>query len=241
MLHQCHGTLLVTLLVEVELHEHHPLAGVGIAEHHVAQQSMLGTKVEERELMLVGIVADGVAHLVVKVVHQAALLDGINLVESSRDVEANGIHVVKGLARRHLFPREPALVAASEVELVAVFAGLHRSQNWHELRQLHLANARKLVVDLLLLGLDLLLIGQVLPLAAAANAKVLAHGRRAYITIFMETYHFRFAIVMLFPAHLQVDHVARHTERHEHHHLAHTGKRLALGGNVGYFYILQYG
>lgn len=41
-----------------------------------------------------------------------------------------------------------------------------------KLGQLNLSDARKLVVDLLLLGLELLGVGQILPLASAANTEV---------------------------------------------------------------------
>ena len=78
-------------------------------------------------------------------------------------------------------------------------------------------DARQLVVNLLLLHLQLSLVRQVLPFASAADAKVLATGCRAYITIFMETHHLAFGEAVFFPLDLHVHHIARHAERHENY------------------------
>ena len=74
MLHERHCPLLITLLVIMELHEYHPLAGVGIAHHHVAQESNLLAQVEERHAAADGEIAYGVANLVLQVVHEVTFL-----------------------------------------------------------------------------------------------------------------------------------------------------------------------
>ena len=75
----------------MELEDEHPLARIAVANHHVAEQSVLLTEVIEGEVVGVGVLEDIIANLVAEVVHQPAFLDRINLVESSRDVETDGI------------------------------------------------------------------------------------------------------------------------------------------------------
>ena len=219
VLQQTLGALLVALLVVVELDEYHPLARVRVAYHDVAQQSVLLSEVEERHAGREGIVANGVANLVVQVIHEPAFLDGQNLIEGSGDVETDAVHVVELRAFGNLLACEPALVAASELQFVAVFLDVYRAHDWHELRQFYLSDACELVEHLLLLSLQLLLVGQVLPFASAADAEMLAHWLRAYVALLDEAYYFRLAVAVFLLAYLQVNHVAGHGERHENNHV----------------------
>ena len=176
MFQEVHGLLLVSRLVVMELHEKHPLAGVGVAEHKVAEQAVLGADIVERQAFLHGIAVNLIAHLVVEVVHQPAFLYGVYLVERPRDVEADGT-LRQSLAFRHplqFLGGVPASVGTAELQFVAVFPLLDGAQDGTELRQRHLADARQLVEDLRLLGLQLLGVGKRLPLAAAADAEVAA-------------------------------------------------------------------
>ena len=141
MLHHSQGALLVALHVVVELHNHQPLSRVGVAYDDVAQQSVLFPEVEERYAVLEGIVAYGIAYAVVHVVHQPAFLDGQNLVERPRDMESYAVHVVILESRCHLLSCEPSLVAASELQFVAVGRGLLRAEYRRNLRQLNLADS----------------------------------------------------------------------------------------------------
>ena len=241
VLHETQGTFVVALLVIVELHEHHPLARVRVADHDVAKQTVLLAQVEEGHAGVEGIVAYGVAYAVVEVVHEPTFLYRQNLVESSRDVEANAVHVVVDRSCRHLLACEPALVAASKLELVTILASLHAAHDGSELGQLNLAYACELVMHLLLLGFELLLVRQVLPLAASAHAKMLTHRLCALLALFYKTYNLCLAVMVFFLAHLQVHHVAGHGEGHEHHHVVHPCERFAFGGNVFYCDVLQYG
>ena len=111
-------------------------------------------------------------------------------------MKSDAVHVVVFESRRHLLAREPTLVAASKLQLVAVFSCLLRTHDGRNLRQLHLAYSAQLVIYLLLLGLELLLVGQVLPLASAAHAEMLAKWCRAYLTIFYKADHLRLAITV---------------------------------------------
>ena len=91
VLHQLLCFQLVAFLIVMELEDEHPLARIAVANHHIAEQSVLFTEVIEGEVVGVGVLEDIIANLVAEVVHQPAFLDRINLVESSRDVETDGI------------------------------------------------------------------------------------------------------------------------------------------------------
>ena len=55
----------------------------------------MGSEIEERKIVGHSIVVDLIADLVVKVVHQPAFLDGQDLVESTRNMEADGRHILE--------------------------------------------------------------------------------------------------------------------------------------------------
>ena len=69
---------------------------------------------------------------------------------------------------------KPTLVGEGELQLIAVELLLRRAQTRLHLWKLNLADTGQLVVYLLGLEAELLLIGQVLPLATAAHSKVRA-------------------------------------------------------------------
>ena len=81
-----------------------------------------------------------------------------------------------------------------------------------------------MVIHLFLLGLELLLVWQVLPLASSAHSEMLAERSLAYLTIFYKAYNLRLAVAVLLFLHLQVNHVSRHTEWHKHHHVTHANE-----------------
>ena len=197
MLHECEGTLFVTILVVVELHDNHPLARVGVADDNISKQSMLLPEVEEGESVVEGIIAYGVADTVVKVVHQPAFLDGQYLVKCSGDMESYAVHIVILESRSHLLACEPALVAASEFQFVAIFLSLCRAHDRRNLGQFHLAYASQLVIYLLLFCLQLLGVGQVLPFASTAHSEMLAKRCLAYLTILYKADYLRLTIAVL--------------------------------------------
>ena len=203
--------------------------------------------------MLYGIVAGRIANLVVQIVHQPTLLNGQNLVESTSDVEADGWiglsrsvecgvwseitlcvgtiltpHSTLLTPRFYLFLCQPSLVGTAVVELVAILLRLYAAKDGAELGQLHLSDAMQLVVDLLLLELELLLVGQILPLATATDAEVLTERCRAYLTIINKAHYLAFSEGMLLATNLHVAHIARHTERYEHHEFVPVEQTLTL-------------
>ncbi|CDA56888.1 unknown [Prevotella sp. CAG:604] len=91
LLHQFLRSLLVAFFVVMELEHKHPFACVGVANHHVSQQSMLLTQIVESIVVRIGILEYEVANLIAEVVHQPAFLDRIYLVEGSGDMKTDGI------------------------------------------------------------------------------------------------------------------------------------------------------
>ena len=224
----------------MELEHEHPLACVGVANHHISQETMLLTQVVEGIIMGVSVFEHEVANLVAEVIHQPALLDRVNLVEGTGDVETDGVLGMALLERSDgivlllregcdFLGGEPTFVGASELYLVAILLGLHAAHDRAELWQLNLADAGELVFHLFLLCLDLLSIRQVLPLATAADAEVLAHRLLSHVALFDEANHLRLAILMFFLDYLQVYHIARHAERHEDDLVVYVSDALALG------------
>ena len=109
-----------------------------------------------------------------------------------------------------------------------------------ELGKLHMRDARKLVVHLLLLGPQLFFVRQVLPFTATANAEMLAHGFNARVAILHETHHFSLAIAVLFLSNLEVYHVARHNKGYKNNHVVDSRQRLPFCRHVSNRNVFQY-
>ena len=137
-------------------------------------------QVNERIVVLVGIVAHGVADAVGYVVLQPALLDGQYLVEGVGNVEAYRIHLLVHHILPDLFRREPALVGESKLKLVAVELRFCGTEYRRYFRELHFSDAGKVVRYLLLLVSYLFRIGEHLPFAAAAYTVVLTERNGSY-------------------------------------------------------------
>ena len=149
--HELFGELVVVRIVVMELYEQHPFASVGVAEHEVSKQALLCPYIIECHAYLLGVTLYLVADLIVQVVHEPAFAYGINLVESTRDMETNGGVValcqVEAIVVKLLFGK-PSAIATAKLQLVAIFFRLDRSEYRANLGQLNLAYACQLVGDL---------------------------------------------------------------------------------------------
>ena len=114
-----------------------------------------------------------------------------------------------------LLAGEIALVGASEIQLVAVFLGLLRTQYGHALGQLHLGDSLQLLNHLGLLHLQLLRVGEHLPLASAARSKVLAQWFMTQFAGLDEPDHLAVPVVRLLADDTQVDYIAGDAEGHK--------------------------
>ena len=220
MLHELLRQRLVSRRVIMELDEQHPLARVGVAEHEVTQQSFLRAHVVERHAYLLGIALDLIANLVVKVIHEPALTNGVDLIEGTRDMEADGsvvaIFEIEVLVGK-FFLCEPPTVTATKLEFVAIGCGLDRAKDRRDRRQVDLADTRQLIKDLLLLGFKLLLIGQILPFAAAADAEMLAERLRTHLALLDKVDDTSFSIFVFLTVNLDIHNIAGNAEWHEDH------------------------
>ena len=82
---------------------------------------------------------------------------------------------------------------------------------------LDLADAVEVVLHLFLFVLDLPFVGHLLPLAASAKSKVLAHRLHALVRHFLEVQDLAFKEVLFALVDFDVDHVAGHAKGDEDH------------------------
>ena len=132
-----------------------------------------------------------------------------------------------------------ALIGTTEVQLITILLCFHRAKDRTELWQFNLSDTCQLVVYLFLFELQLLLVGQVLPLAATTNAEVFTKRYRAYITIFNKAHHLAFGKGVFLAPDLYVTHVARHAERHKYHQFFPVEQTFALSSHGFYCYALK--
>ena len=203
--------------------------------------------VKEREVVGIGIVADGEAQAVVHGVHQMALLDGQDLVEGTVGMVTHRA-LLHGLAQRFrvsslqpptLLLREPAAVGKAVLQLVAVLLRLGRAQDGRARRQLHLADAREGIHHLLLLCLQLQLVGQHLPFAASADAEMGTEGRDAVGRRLHESHDLALGIAVFLFRNLDIHHISGDGKGHEDHQVLDSHQRLTLGGDSLYGHALQ--
>ena len=121
-LQQGHSLGALFIREDAQLQEQHHLPAVAQAHHHATEQARMGTLVVERKAVGIGIVAYAIAQAVVDVIHEMAFLNGQNLVEGARCVEADGLRMFIHHPRGYLLAGEPPLVAASKLHLVPVGA-----------------------------------------------------------------------------------------------------------------------
>ena len=104
-----------------------------------------------------------------------------------------------------------------------------------------MANTHQLILDLLGLLFELLLVGQILPLAAATHAKVLTEGLSAQRRTLYKAHNDSLHIATMMLAHLHIDNIARHGHRHKDNLVIHLAHGLTLGSKRGYMQTLDKG
>ena len=97
-----------------------------------------------------------------------------DLIEESSHMEAESVFFLLCKDFGILVVKDPATLRESEFQLVTVICGLVRRHDRRDFRYVEMADAHKLVVNLLLLSLKLNLIWKRLPLAASTDAEMLA-------------------------------------------------------------------
>ena len=163
-------------VVGAEDHDNHDLARRSGAHDHVAHQPLVRACIVERVTVLETETFGFQPDVVRRIGLEPAFADVEHLVEHARNVESGGRSGLDVAAGRHFLVREPPPVGEGEFELVAVELRLRRTHARGDLGQSDLADARQLIAHLVGLEAQLLLVGQILPLAAAADPEVLAEG-----------------------------------------------------------------
>ena len=220
-------------------HHEHQLASAGGAHHYHAHKAHVVAYVVEGVATLLGVIAQEEADAVADVVLKPAFLNVEHLVKATRDVEPHGVAVGELYPTLHLLGGEPALVGEGELELVAVEGGFLRPQDGRNLGQRHLSDALQGVDHLLLLAAKLVVIGQMLPLAAATHAKVLAHGLHTQRAGLGELVNHPLAIAVLLARDLHPSNIAWRSIGDEHHQVVPAPQALALGCHSCYLKVLK--
>ena len=164
-----------------------------------------------------------------------------HLVEATGNVEAHSGCCGDVATLGNLLVGKPALVGKGKFELVAVLACALRAKTGAHLRDIQVADTHQLVLYLLGLLVELLLIGQTLPLTATTYAKVLAEWLYAQWRLLDEAHYgglHKSAVVL---AHLNIDNIAGHGHRHKNNLIVNLAHRLALGSKCGDMQTLNQG
>ena len=115
-----------------------------------------------------------------------------------------------------------------------------RAQNGVDGRYRHLSDAFHGINYLLLLALQLVVIGQVLPLAAATQPKVFAHRCHAQRAGLDQALDMPLGKAVLLAVNLQLDNIAGSTKRHKHHQVVPAAQALSLGSHARNLKTLNY-
>ena len=161
---------------------------------------------------------------------QVAVVDVEHLIEHARDVESERGRSLQIGTRSHLLKRQPTAVGKGKFELVAVVARLGRGQAGANLGQGNLTDAGELIAHLLGLEAQLLLVGQILPLATSTHPEVGAEGLRAQRRTLYIIDHITLHEATTLLANLYVHHIPRNGHRYKDHLLVPTTHCLAFGG-----------
>ena len=216
-------------VLRAENHDHHHFARRGRADDQVAHQPRMFAGIVERiavfEAEASGFEPDGVRRLGL----QPALADVEHLVEHVRNMESHGRCSIEIGTALNLLARQPPAVGEGKLQLVAVEARPDRTQAGGNLREFKFPDARQLVAHLCRLEPQLLLIGEVLPLAPPAHPEVLAERLLTQRRAFHVIHHVALHEAAPLDADLHVHHIARDGHRHEDHHVVPTPHGLALG------------
>src|SRR5690606_27001033 len=132
------------------------------------------------------------------------------------NMEAQGIATAKILFGTDFILGKPTCVRKRELHFVAVKVLLRTAQDREGFKILNATNPFNMVKDLILFNVQLLFVGKILPLAAAAYAEMDALGFHAERRTFKYFYGFGFKVVGFRFFHARVYAVARNCARHEH-------------------------
>ena len=167
------------------------------------------------------------------------MVDGQHLVEAAGYVETHRPEV-HPFTRIDLGLGKPTPGGNGKFKFIAVILRGFGSNNLVERRQRNFGNSRKVVNNLLLFETKLLTVLNVLPFAAAANAKMFAKRLGTYRRGRNDPFNEGFAVLLFLIDNFDVDHVAGGGHRvagptfHEDDTFVGFNNALPFGGHIGY-------
>ena len=164
-----------------------------------------------------------------------------NLVEFPGQMESQTLTVglAHRLSRNHFLVAEPTFHGKGELQLVPVIPVGFRPQNREIRWQRHLADTFQIITHLRLLLPQLLLILQMLPLAAPAKPEMPAKRFLAQRGSLLQTLDPPLHITRFLADDLHIGQIARHGIGDKKHLAVHMRQRIAFGGGFLYPYISQ--
>ncbi len=129
--------------------------------------------------MTVTVIFDKEANLIRDIILQETCLDVQNLVKHTGDMKAESLTLMYIFDRTDLFGSEPSAVGESVLQFITVAINLFGSEDGSRLLDTHFTDTLKLIIDLLVLGGKLEIIGDVLPLTSATDSEVWTRSRDA--------------------------------------------------------------
>ena len=123
---------------------------------------------------------------------------------------------------------EPFAVREAIFKFVAIVKLFFTTQNRHHLRVFNFSDAVEVIFDLFLLVKQLPLIIKMLPFAAAAQTEVLTHWFHALVGFFFNINNLAVEAVRFLLKNLDVNDIARCSERDEHHFIFRLGNAHAF-------------
>ncbi len=108
-----------------------------------------------------------------------------------------------------------------------------------DLREVKSADTAEIIIYLLLFKLKLLLLWQVLPVAAAANTEMVATGILSHIRILMLLNHIPLHVVLPLPGNLYIHYIARNQHGYKHNLIINPAQGFPLCAYCCYLYLLK--
>ena len=200
-------------VVGSEYDDDHHFAGRSGTDGHVAHQPRMLTGIVERIPVLdaetFGFEPDSIRRFGL----QPAQADVQHFVEHIRNMESGGRPGLDFRVGGNLLARQPTAVSKGEFQFVAVEPRLSRTEAWSDFGQLDFTDAGQLVAHLIGFESQLFIVGQVLPLATAANAEMFAKRLDAYVGRFCQAFDMPLGISSVFTVDFYVGYVARRAIR----------------------------
>ena len=218
---------------------YHYLSRCKAAYYKVSQIALLSANIIELQVVLQRIVLYKEPYAVRWLSLQVAAFYIQHLVKKAGNVESAGRPIRRSYGIWVLTLQHPSVIREGKVQLVAVMGCLGRAKNRGDLRQLQVPYAGKLVHHLLLFKGKLPLVGEMLPGAASAYAKVTAEGLHPVWRGGYYACNIPHHIAAAHLVNLHIHHIARYSLLNKEHLAIYLCNRISLCRKSLYLHILK--